>query len=189
MTSPFLLDTNAYALLFQSLKTEEHRKLEELIKVEGGMDFFLPEIVCMEIHSVIGKYLRGGVAETQEQCNKSIVIENAISACLHTCYTAKRSRMKARVFKGLQKLMGDIESRNGSIKATVLPTGPEEFSMAKNLLRMFSCRYSFGSHDALVAATVLSARRKGKNITLVTSDKGLKAACRDVGVPIVDPKD
>ncbi len=122
MTPLFALDTNAYALLFQYPKSAAYRRLEALIKTGDQISFYLPEVVAMEIYSVIGKYRRGG-SEQRDLCSKNIITDAIVSACANTCFTPKRSRLKGKVFKGLQKLMGDIENGNGDIKADLLPLG------------------------------------------------------------------
>jgi predicted nucleic acid-binding protein len=96
--------------------------------------------------------------------------------------------MSAKVFGKLQKMIKDIEAGRGDVKAAIKPIGTEEFITARQLLIDYADQYSFGSHDALVAATVLVANTKGIELTLVTSDKGLKAVCSAKSLPVFDPK-
>ncbi|RKP56625.1 hypothetical protein D7S86_09705 [Pararobbsia silviterrae] len=95
--------------------------------------------------------------------------------------------MKGKVFKALQKMMDDIENQNGDIQATLLPLGQSELNRGKDFLRQHAHRYSFGSHDALVAGTVSVALAAGDSLTLVTSDRGLKALCKDNNIDVFDP--
>ena len=187
MTQPFALDTNAYALLFQHPKTDAYYNLETKIKSGETLSFFIPEIVAMEIHSVLGKYRRGGVSAQKEACTRNILNEDKHIPCSNICVTNPRPRMNPKVYKALQKLMKDIEGKAGSIQADLLPLGTSEMSEGKKLLMQLSHRFAFGSHDALVAGTVIAAAANGLNLTLVTSDKSLKAVCREEGIPFFDP--
>lgn len=183
----YILDTNAYALLFQTPKSEARNNLELKLLSDGVMSFYIPEIVSMEIHSVLGKFRRGGAAEQQGLCSKQVVISDKIIACTHTCYAAPRSRMKPKVYKGLMKVLGDIEKKQGNIQADLMPLGTNEMNAGKEILKKLAHRFSFGSHDALVAGTVVAANQNGLDLVLVTSDKSLKAVCREEQIPHFDP--
>lgn len=187
MPSPYLLDTNAYALLFQNPRPVALTKLEALLKSGNEMHFYLPEIVCMEIHSVLGKYRRGGVQE-QQSCGRNIFTSGGgMATCSHTCILPKRSKIKPKVYKGFLKLLKDIETEQGSIKARILGLNSSSITQAKDLLYNYAEKYSFGSHDALIAATAIVEKSNGNNLVLVTSDKGLKAVCNEVGLQLFDP--
>lgn len=183
----YVLDTNAYALIFQSPKGVEYARLENKLMKSGVLDFLLPEIVSMEIHSVIGKYRRGGAARQEERCTRQVSVEGGVGSCTHTCVWPARNRMKDKVYRGLQKLISDIEGRRGVIQATLMPLTASELSESRRLLTSYSHLHAFGSHDALVAATVRVAAKAGKSITLVTSDRGLKAVSKAEGIPVFDP--
>lgn len=185
--TPYLLDTNVYALLFQAQRTSSHENLEKIIRVGAETSFFIPEIVSMEIHSVLGKYRRGSVKAEQQRCTRNVLIADTAQQCTHTCLFPARSRMKAKVFKALQKLLNDIEAGRGSIKAKILPVGAPEIACAKLLLTSYADKYAFGSHDALVAGTLMVANQQGNDLTLITSDKGLKAVCREMKIKLYDP--
>lgn len=187
MSSKFVLDTNAYALLFQTPKSDAYLRLEPHISTGEELKFLLPEIVSMEIHSVVGKYRRGGAKGGSEKCARQVVSGDTTITCGNTCLNPQRSRMSKTVFKGLQKLMDDIENGRGSIKAELIQLGPQEISAGKILLARHAGTLAFGSHDSLIAGTVQVARNAGHDLTLVTSDKSLKAVCAQIGIPIFDP--
>lgn len=187
MQSNFVLDTNAYAMLFQMPRSEAFHRLEGRLKSDGVLRFFLPEIVSMEIHSVIGKYRRGGAVESRVPCERQFVANGEIKSCVNICHSPKRTRMKSKVFKALQKLMNDIEHQKGDIQATLLPLRQAELDFGKMFLQQHAHQFSFGSHDALVAGTVAAAAANGEKLTLVTSDKGLKALCRERQIDVFDP--
>lgn len=187
MPTLYVLDTNAYAVLFQMPRGDVYRNLEEKLKIDGVMKFTIPEIVSMEIHSVLGKYRRGGAVESNTECGKQFVVGEEIKLCSNLCFYPKRNKMKSKVFKGLQKLINDIENQNGDIQATLLPLGQSELAFGKTFLQKHSHQYSFGSHDALVAGTVAAGIANGQDLTLITSDKGLKALCREQKIAVFDP--
>lgn len=182
-----ILDTNAYALFFQNPKSPQFAKLESTLKTATGIDFFIPEIVSMEIHSVLGKYRRGGAALQHTPCDRHVVHVSGPIACTHTCVFPERRRISSKAFGKLQKMIRDIEACRGDLRATVLPIGTDEFLEARTLLATYADQFSFGSHDALVAATALVSARRGKLLSLVTSDKALKAVCTRISVPVIDP--
>lgn len=151
------------------------------------MNFLLPEIVSMEIHSVIGKYRRGGAKGGYEPCSRQIFQEALVVNCSNKCITPKRKRLTRNEFKGLQKMLTDIEQGHARIKAQLLPLGTAEISYGKLLLSRHAESFAFGSHDSLVAATAFIAKKAGRDVTLVTSDKSLKAVCAQVGIAVFDP--
>jgi hypothetical protein len=183
----YILDTNAYALLFQAPRSPAGEALEMKICSANAMSFLLPEIVSMEIHSVIGKYRRGGTKGGHEPCNRQIFHEAMVIRCSNNCVTNARKRLTQGEFKGLQKMLADIEHGHGTIKAELLPLGAAEITYGKLFLSRHADSLAFGSHDSLVAATAFVARKAGRDVTLVTSDKSLKAVCKLVGVPVFDP--
>lgn len=188
MPAPYLLDTNAYALLLRRPKPESCVNLEGKIQTGADLTFFLPQMVSIEIHSVLGKYRRGGNKEQHEQCDRSVLSEHGNVRCAHTCVFPAQVRLKDKVFRDLQKLLRDIEEQRGTIKATVLPVGAAQFAIAKQLVVTYCDRFAFGSHDAMITASVLNAKTtQGLTLTVITEDKGLKALCAAVSIPTYDP--
>ncbi|WP_143450309.1 hypothetical protein [Janthinobacterium sp. BJB446] len=187
MPEVFFLDTNAYAMIFQNPPPLGLSQLQLKINNGGVMEFFLPEIVSMEIHSVLGKYRRGGASTRHEQCTKEILLDTAFSNCSHTCVFRGRNRMKIKVYRAFLKILDDIENKRGYIRGEIVPTIRPHLQLAKDLLIKYADRYAFGSHDAMVAGVVKEARSRGVNGLLVTSDKALKAVCNDEGIPTFDP--
>ncbi|KOP51707.1 hypothetical protein OX90_26285 [Pseudomonas coronafaciens pv. porri] len=187
MSTLYVLDTNAYALLFQSPRPEAYANLENILLKDGVMSFYIPEIVSMEIHSVLGKFRRSGNKAQNELCSRQVMDAENVIPCAHTCFIPAKPRIKPRVFKDMQKLLNDIEREHGSIRASLLPLGSNEMRAGREILSQLAHKFSFGSHDALVAGTVLTAKNNGLALTLVTSDKSLKAVCKDQNIPHYDP--
>ena len=97
--------------------------------------------------------------------------------------------MGRRVFYGIQKMISDIEAKRGDIQATILKLNHAVVEKAKELLCKYADRYDFGSHDALIAGSVIIARKiDGLDLTVVTSDRGLKVVLREENVAFYDPK-
>jgi hypothetical protein len=187
MPSPFLLDTNAYFLLFQHPAPTGLFELLKKIKQAQETSFYISEITSMEIHSVLGKYRRG--VQVQEQpCGREIVISVNNAKCTNVWRTVGRRQLSFKVFKGLQKMVSDIENQRGDIKATILPLNPLSIRTAQKLLINNADRFAFGSHDALIAASAIVAKQSTiPELTLVTSDKGLKAVLKEQAFPFYDP--
>jgi hypothetical protein len=185
--APYLLDTNAYTLIFQHPKPPGLERLEVKLKTNQELSFYLPQIASLEIHSVLGRFRRGGNALQHLPCERHVLFANERIKCTHTCVFAERKRMRLKVFRDLQKLIKDIEEQRGSIKATILPIGPAQLVLAKALLIGCCDRFDFGFHDAIVAASAINARNTGTPLTVVTSDRGLKALCGENAIPVFDP--
>lgn len=184
----YLLDTNAYVLFFQNPRPTQLTKLEAMLDTGAGVKrFFIPEVVSMEVHSVLGKYRRGGAPLQHTLCDRQVVSDKQVIACSNTCVYPARKRMPGKLFRSLQKMIDDAEQLSGDLHAQVVPVAQAEFAAAKRLLVSYADRYSFGSHDALVAGTALCAIKTGEQLILVTSDKGLKAVCAAESIPILDP--
>lgn len=187
MVTPYLLDTNVYALLFQSAKTKCQDNLLKKITTGSDISFYIPEIVSMEIHSVLGKYRRVPTKPVRQPCTRNVVVDEKTQPCSHTCLYPAGNRINAKVFKAFQKLLNDIESGRGPMKAQILSVGTDEIAFGRSLLTNYADRYTFGSHDALVAGTLMAANKRGADLTLITSDKGLKAVCREMNIKLYDP--
>lgn len=184
MTLPYLLDTNAYHLFFNNAYPDSRTKLEERLKTDGIVSFYISEITSMEIYSVLGKDKRG--AQRQEQvCKREI--ENGV-LCTQNWFPQERKSIKNKIFRKMLKLVSNIQDQEGPIKADILPLDVNIISQAKAFLIDYADKYNFGAQDALIAATAITySKQYEKEIIVVTSDKGLKAALGASGVPCFDP--
>lgn len=189
MTSLYLLDTNAYFLFFQNPKPQSLSNLEAKIRNPDGLSFFISEVTSLEVHSVLGKYRRG-VTPQKNLCERYFDKDGTITRCANQWIVPGRKRIKPKVFHGIRKMIVDIESGRGDIKAQILDLNSKILQEARSFLYRYADLYNCGSHDAIIAATaVISKSDLGNELTLVTSDKGLKAALQDAGIPYFDPKE
>ncbi len=189
MTSLYMLDTNVYFMLFQMPKIQSFTNLESKIKDANGLSFYISEITSLEIHSVLGKYSRS-IAPQKNLCERDVIDGSGMVRCLKQWVTPGRKKMNPKVFKGIRKMISDIEGGIGDIRADVLKVDSDVVQEARNLLYKYADVYNFGSHDAMIAGAIVVARKKiGLDLTLVTSDKGLKAALKDGGIPYYDPRE
>jgi len=184
MVNPYLLDTNAYFLFLQSPKTQTCIDLENTLRNTGVISFFISEITSMEIHSVLGKYRRGSPRQLQ-RCDR--VLEKKTSEdCIWI--SPGRRPLTARLFRHLQKVISDMECQRGDIQASIIKIDEDSITEARDLLRKYADHYNFSSHDALIGGVALKAKEeRGLQLTVVTSDKGLKSALRDESMLILDP--
>jgi hypothetical protein len=108
--------------------------------------------------------------------------------CPNTWIFPGRKKWKPKVFRDMQKLIADIEAGKGHIQATILKLDQVSIAKAQELLKKYADRYNFGSHDSLIVGSIMVAKETtGLNLTLVTSDQGLKAVLRDESIPFYDP--
>jgi rRNA-processing protein FCF1 len=183
----YLLDTNAYCLFFQNPVSRHLPNLHNVLIKGQVLKFLIPEVVSMEIHSVLGKYRRGGNPAQHAACDRQVLSQKSVVQCSHTCVFPSQRRMSGKLFRAFQKLIEDIEHQRGPIQATVIDVGRAEFLAGKRLLLRYADRHSFGSHDALVAGTALSLAAAGRDVTLVTADKSLKSIAAQIGIQCWDP--
>jgi hypothetical protein len=187
MDKAYLLDTNAYALLFHRTESNEACKLRELLTEGKISSFYISEITSLEIHSVVGKYRRG--VQTQKQICKRKIIENKeIKDCKNIWYQKGVKKIGRKLYRDIQKLIKDIEAQKGSIKACIIKLSENAIAEGANLLVKYSDRYRFGSLDAMIAGSLIDMKRNsGIALTMVTSDKGLKAVLSEENIPVFDP--
>ena len=181
-----MLDTNAYSIFF---KQEDPRLYSNLVRKIGSgeiISFYISEITSMEIHSVLGKYRRG-VSRQLQQCERKIIMGNNIEKCSNIWLSCEKKRIKDKFFRAMQRLVSDIEAQKGDIQATILKLDNNSIQRARNLLISYADRYNFGSHDALIAGSFISASESGMNLTLITSDRGLKAVLKEESMSLYDP--
>ena len=82
----------------------------------------------------------------------------------------------------------EIETQKGDVQAAILKLEHASTEKARELLIKYADRYNLGSHDALIAGSLIVAREaKGMGLTLATSDRGLKAVLKDEAIPFFDP--
>ncbi|MFW9874722.1 MAG: hypothetical protein ACFFG0_16565 [Candidatus Thorarchaeota archaeon] len=187
--SPFILDTNAYFLFFQHPKKPYYNNLINRVSKSSIISFYISEITSMEIQSVLGKYRRGSTTQTQS-CDRNIVVDNKIKSCQNFWITRGRKKMKRKVYRGIQKIVRDIERQRGTIQATILAFNHDTIMKARKILMDYADTYNIGSHDAVIIATLVkTVEDQNIPLTLVTSDKGMKAVLSAKSIPFFDPQD
>ena len=187
MNRAYLLDTNAYALLFYRTESNKACKLRELITEGKISSFYISEITSLEINSVLGKYRRG-VQRQKQICKRKIIEDKEIKDCKNIWYQKGVKRIGRKLYRDLQKLIKDIEAQRGPIKACIIKLTESAIAEGANLLIKYSDRYRFGSHDAMIVGSFIDMKKNnGIDLTMVTSDKGFKAVLSEENIPVFDP--
>lgn len=188
MFSNYVLDTNAFFFL---LKHTDHPLYEQFkcLMFDGCAHcFYLPEISSMEIHSVLGKHVRSVVPSSMEKCGRSIFVDGEEKKCDHVWVRPQVKKIPKKLFRDIVKIIDDVVNKRGDLQAEIITLNSRSTSFAKHLLKTYADKYSFGSHDALIAGSLLELKETtGIDLTMVTSDKGLKAVLGEVGINIYDP--
>jgi hypothetical protein len=189
MIKPFLLDTNAYFIFFQRPKKPYYDRLFQKLSKDMVVSFYISEITSMEIQSVLGKYRRGSPTQSQK-CNRKFTEDNDIRVCQRTWIHHGRKKMKRKIYRSLRKLISDIEEQKGPIKAQILKYNSKTSSIAKNILYDYADTYDIGSHDAMILASLIEAKKEHNlELTLITSDKAFKSVLREKSIPYWDPQE
>ena len=78
---------------------------------------------------------------------------------------------------------------NPTNKVTILPLNMDAIKAGRQLLIDHGGQYNFNSNDAMIAGTMQAEQnRSGETMTMITSDKGLKAVLKAAGLSCFDPK-
>lgn len=185
MEHEYLLDTNAFYNMLKAMKLEinEHNTLPASVATIIGEKLVVSSITEVEIVSVLGKYARGSQGGASK-CNCIISPEGHI--CQNSRYTKPRKKWNSKRIKAWMELINEIFEGNSPL----LSVNIEQFDSttvaeAKNVIK-HALIHNFASMDAMIAATAKIAQDNGRNITVVTSDKGLKACLSIIGVPCDD---
>ncbi len=185
MQKGYLLDTNAYYELLK--RSREQQKDGTVFSPEIhtllNSDLFISTITKVEIISVLGKYARGSSGGFQ-RCTRSLSAAGA--SCQNQWYIKPRARWDRKRVNGWQRLIKETEAGTSSLfTVNILPFDDHTIQMAENLI-LHALVYNFASMDAMIAATAQSAIEAGRDMTVVTSDKGLKACLSKAGIACWD---
>ena len=185
MPKSYLLDTNAYYNLLR--ESREQQKGESAFSVEMSKlvsgTLFISNITKIEIVSVLGKYARGKSGGFQ-RCTRCISEMGEV--CQNEWYSAPRARWNRREISGWQKLIQEtILGTSPLIKVNVLPFNDKTLKTAEQLI-VHALVHNFASMDAIIAATAQEAVVIGHDMTVVTSDKGLKACLSKANIDCWD---
>ena len=174
MTKEYLLDTNAYYNLLKETREQQKGSSAFMAEISTLMSgcLFISAITKIEIVSVLGKYARGNSGGFQ-RCTRCI--SKAGEVCQNQWYTAPRTRWNRREISGWRKLIQETISGTSSlIRVNILPFDDRTIQTAEQLI-VHALVHNFASMDAMIAATAREAIVAGRDMTVVTSDKGLKA--------------
>lgn len=185
MQQEYLLDTNAFFNILKSLGPGVNEQLTMPASISSLLSekLLISEITKVEIISVIGKYSRG-VQGGYQKCN--CVINSGGDICNNRKFTPPRKKWKMRITKAWLKLISDIMSgQSPTLHVTIEPFDNNTVSKAQEIIR-YALKYNFASMDAMIAATAQIGIINHRNITVITSDKGLKACLSECGIPYND---
>lgn len=185
MPKAYLLDTNAYYNLLRESREQQKGKSAfsvEMSKLVSGT-LFISNITKIEIVSVLGKYARGNSGGFQ-RCTRCL--SKTGEACQNEWYSAPRARWNRREISGWQKLIQEtILGTSSLITVNILPFDDKTIQMAEQLI-VHALVHNFASMDAMIAATAQEAIEAGQDMTVVTSDKGLKACLMKANIACWD---
>ena len=185
MDQEFLLDTNAFYNLLKVInpETSEQSALVGSIATLKHTKLVVSSITEVEIISVLGKYARGSQGGISK-CNCQISSEGHI--CQNNRYTVPRKQWNKKRIKAWLQLIGDIfEGKSKLLTVVIEPFDSTTVAEAKNVIT-HALVHNFASMDAMIAATAKLARNNGRNVTVITSDKGLKACLLKIDIPCND---
>lgn len=185
MDQEFLLDTNAFYNLLKAInpETSEQGVLDGPLDTLKNAKLIVSSITEVEIISVLGKYARG-VQGGHSKCNCQISPEGHI--CQNIRYTAPRKKWNTKRIKAWLQFINDIFEGNSSLlTVSIEPFDSTTVAEAKKVIT-HALIHNFASMDAMIAATAKLARNNSRDVTVVTSDRGLKACLSKVGVPCKD---
>lgn len=185
MAKEYLLDTNAYFNIMKLLHDASAgiAPNASVDNIKQGT-LFISEITRVEIISVLGKHARGTNGGAQKcEC----VISEDGTKCEHTRYISAQKKWKSKRVKLWLKLIQEtMDGTSSLINVTRLPFTEATIEEATGIIK-HALVHSFGSLDAMIAATAQEAIKADRDMIVVTSDRGLKACLGKCEIPFIDP--
>lgn len=185
MQKEYLLDTNAFFNILRAMNPDSNGSgiSSESIEKLKSEKLSISSITKVEIISVLGKYARGNQGGIQK-CNCEISERGDI--CQNYRYSKPRKKWNVRKTKAwLQFITEILEGKSKTLCVTVEPFDMDTILEAQKIVQ-YALTYSFASMDALIAATAKIAGDNKRNITVITSDKALKACLKKCSIPCYD---
>lgn len=174
MQKEYLLDTNAFFNLLSALNPDAQAgdSLPEPIEKLLSEKLCVSTITKVEIISVLGKYARGNQGGLQKCTCK---ISQTGDLCQNNRYSEPRPKWNKRKIKAWLQFISEIfEGRSRLLSLGVEPFNQETISEAERII-LHALSNNFASMDAMIAATARIAKDDKRDVTVITSDKGLKA--------------
>lgn len=130
------------------------------------------------------KDLARGSQESISKCNCQISPEGHI--CQNNRYTAPRKKWNKKRIKAWLQLINHIfEGKSELLTVDIEPFDSKTVAEAKNVIT-HALIHNFASMDAMIAATAKLACDNYRDVTVITSDKGLKACLSKIDIPCND---
>lgn len=185
MQQEYLMDTNAFFNLLKAMNPDsgDQDVLSESIEELLSHKLTVSSITKVEIISVLGKYARGNQGGSQK-CN--CVISQDGQLCQNSQYSKPRKKWNSRKTKAWLQFIDEIlGGRSKLLSIEVEPFDTNTISEAQKII-MHALTHNFASMDAMIAATAKIASENHRNVTVITSDKGLKACLGKCEIPCYD---
>jgi rRNA-processing protein FCF1 len=177
----YMLDTNTFwwviDLYFKG-NTSEILSLQN----NGKFEFFIPQIVGMEIYSVLGKKMRGNL-KTTNICSR---LTDSSQICNKSWYSRaipKLNRAESLFFRATIKSILDNQHNDFNIK--IIPINKEILETGMELLERYAPKQDLHSLDATIAACAIEKMKILENLTVFTADKALINVLKIENVPVV----
>ncbi len=177
----YMLDTNTFwrviELYFQG-NTSEILSLQNNEKYE----FFIPQIVGMEIYSVLGKKMRGKLKDTNV-CSRLIDDSEICNKSWHSKAIPKLSRADSLFFRATIKSI--LDNQHNDFNISIIPIDNEILATGMELLERYAPKQDLHSLDATIAACAIEKMKVLGNLTVFTADKALSNILKIENVPVV----
>jgi hypothetical protein len=178
----YFLDTNAFWRVLQEWNSHEVPNLINKLIVDQKLSFFLSEISAMEIHSVLGKYIRG--KQNQEiACDRQIKSIEGVKKCNNIWVIYEQmprlSKLEAQAYI---KLIGDLlNNRNPDFDIEIVNLTTNSLSISRNLLERYAYIQDFRSLDATIAGSIVE-KNSDEVISVLTADNKFKNVLISEGI-------
>ena len=182
MEHKFLLDTNACYNLLKIMNPESatHGVSPDSITSLINKKLIVSSITEVEIISVLGKYARGNQGSISK-CNCTISPEGHV--CQNNRYIKPHRKWTNKRIKAWLQLINEIFAGTSSLfSVNIEPFDSITVTEAKKIIKL-ALTHNFASMDAMIAATAKIGRDNDRDITVITSDRALKACLSKIDVP------
>ncbi len=177
----YLLDTNVFWHVLENWNSGKGSELLTELQNNGKIVFYLSEISSMEIHSVLGKYIRGRKKQ-EMKCERIVKNSSGQIECNHIWITPEQKPLGRREAQAYIKLIDDIlTNNNDAFSIEIIELDSNTLMTSRKLLEKYSYKQDLRSLDATIAATAIE-KNKVEDCTLITFDKKLKNVLVSEGI-------
>jgi predicted nucleic acid-binding protein len=177
----YMLDTNTFWRVIE-LYFRGNTSEILILQNNGKFEFFLPQIVGMEIYSVLGKKMRGKL-KVNNVCSRLVDDGQICNKSWHSRAIPKLSKAESLFFRDTIKSI--LDNKHIDFNINIIPIDTEILETGMMLLERYAPKQDLHSLDATIAACAIGKMKVLENLTVYTADKALSNVLKIENVSVV----